>query len=280
MSSLLDNSLQVISKNSNSSLFVRLWPCNGRSKGLVYIVHGFASHCILYEKIALKLNSEGFSVAGHDHYGHGMSEGTKVHIANYKTYVEDTVQCLAAVREQWGTQPTVLFGHSLGGLVVNSVASSYPDLCQAVVLQAPAYKLYSALAGNVAWYLSYVLPYLYIPYTACDPEALVADEAECKEYINDPWIWQSGPRLSHVHALMSGQAEIKACRRPLPHPTLIQYGGSDTLCDVDAIIMMADKGQSVQLKEYEGARHYLHLDRIGIQLQVLEDLVEFCHAQL
>lgn len=232
--------------------------------------------------MALKLNSEGFSVAGHDHYGHGMSEGTKVHIASYKTYVEDTVQCLAAVREQWGSQPTLLLGHSLGGLIVNSVASSYPALCQAVVLQAPAYKykVYGAVAGSIAWYLSYLLPYIYIPYTAFDPAQLITDEAECKEYVNDPWIWQSGPRLSVIHAVLTGQEELKACRTPLPHPTLIQYGGSDTLVDIDSIAMMADKGQSVQLKEYEGAKHYLHLDRIGIQLQVLEDLVEFCHAQL
>ena len=43
---------------------------------------------------------------------------------------------------------------------------------------------------------------------------------------------------------------------------------SNRLSQIDSIAMMADKGQSVQLKEYEGAKHYLHLDRIGIQLQV------------
>ena len=37
-------------------------------------------------------------------------------------------------------------------------------------------QVYGAVAGSIAWYLSYLLPYIYIPYTAFDPAQLITDE--------------------------------------------------------------------------------------------------------
>ena len=62
-------------------LHLQHWPAPGPAHGTVQIVHGLGEHIGRYEALAAALNAEGWHVAGHDHRGHGRSEGARGTIA-------------------------------------------------------------------------------------------------------------------------------------------------------------------------------------------------------
>lgn len=45
--------------------------------------------------------------------GHGRSEGDRVYIEDYSEYVDDVVQRLRMVRDEYPGVPLALFGHSM-----------------------------------------------------------------------------------------------------------------------------------------------------------------------
>ena len=71
---------------------------------------------------------------GHDHAGHGQSEGNRANIASVDEYADDVVQHCLAVRENTGL-PLFLLGHSMGGMVAVRCAIQHPKLWTGVILQ-------------------------------------------------------------------------------------------------------------------------------------------------
>src|SRR5262245_7391444 len=66
-----------------------------------------------------------------DHRGHGESARAPGHYFAIE-HVEDALAVLA-----WLGRPAVLFGHSLGALVVAGAAAKRPELVRAVILEDP-----------------------------------------------------------------------------------------------------------------------------------------------
>jgi alpha-beta hydrolase superfamily lysophospholipase len=95
-------------------LHLQHWPAPGAAHGTVQIVHGLGEHIGRYEALAAALNAAGWHVAGHDHRGHGRSDGARGTIAGPHSLLAD----LGAVTDHLrGGGRLVLLGHSLGGLI-------------------------------------------------------------------------------------------------------------------------------------------------------------------
>ena len=60
-------------------------------RGLVYISHGFSEHLGNYHSLGNALARAGFLAFGHDHVGHGKSEGTRSYVENVDDFVEDII---------------------------------------------------------------------------------------------------------------------------------------------------------------------------------------------
>ena len=58
------------------SLYTMDAPLMG-AKAIVYIVHGIREHIARYTHVAQYLNGRGYAVFGHDHRGHGRSDGER-----------------------------------------------------------------------------------------------------------------------------------------------------------------------------------------------------------
>ena len=62
-------------KIDHKELSVNFWKTlHKNTKGIFYIHHGMAEHIDRYDQFALKLNSFGFHVIGHNHLGHGNNK--------------------------------------------------------------------------------------------------------------------------------------------------------------------------------------------------------------
>ena len=45
--------------------------------------------------------------------GHGLSDGDRVHVDNFMTYVDDVIQHCQMVREEFPDLPLFMYGHSM-----------------------------------------------------------------------------------------------------------------------------------------------------------------------
>ena len=112
-------------KIDHKELSVNFWKTLYKNpRGIFYIHHGMAEHIDRYDQFALKLNSLGFHVIGHNHLGHGnnkengegifaKSEGwTKV--CNEACIVADHFFSL------YPSIPSYVFGHSMGAFITIS----------------------------------------------------------------------------------------------------------------------------------------------------------------
>jgi lysophospholipase len=119
-----------------TELFVRQYlpPSSGDGRTLM-IVHGAGEHSGRYEHFIQWITQGGWTVIAGDLRGHGYSNGVPTHVDDFDQYIDD----LAAV---WAffdlhSERTMLFGHSLGGLVAARFAERKPDWLAGLVLTSP-----------------------------------------------------------------------------------------------------------------------------------------------
>lgn len=83
----------INSTDEDVKLHARYWKPNGDAApcGLVCISHGFSEHLPIYDEVASKLVSKRLLVFGHDHRGHGESDGKRAYIDDVSQYAFDII---------------------------------------------------------------------------------------------------------------------------------------------------------------------------------------------
>lgn len=105
--------------------------------GIVQMVHGMAEHKERYQWIMQELAKQGYVVAMHDHRGHGSIANEE--LGHFKDpsgsfIVEDTVQITRLLKKRYPQVPLVLFGHSMGSLVVRCFMKKYDQLVDGLIV--------------------------------------------------------------------------------------------------------------------------------------------------
>lgn len=113
-------------------------------KGIFQIVHGMAEHKERYLYFMEKLCNEGFVVFAHDHRGHGKSIKNENDLGYFydstgQAIVNDCHQITLFLKEEFKDVPIILFGHSMGSLVVRSYTRKYDfDIDKLIVCGSPS----------------------------------------------------------------------------------------------------------------------------------------------
>jgi alpha-beta hydrolase superfamily lysophospholipase len=197
----------------------------------VQIVHGLGEHIGRYGAVAAQLNAAGWHVVGHDHRGHGRSEGRRGAIADSHCLLAD----LAAVMDrQRGPGMHVLLGHSLGGLIASRFVAEalaprpapWSRAVNGLVLSSPALdpgmsgaqKALLALLGTLA-------PGLALG-NGLDPAWVSRNLDVVRDYIADPLNHDRiTPRLARF--VVDGGALVRARAAQWRTPTLLLWAGAD-----------------------------------------------------
>ena len=222
-------------------LLVRHWPANeveaggawaGRPWGSVLLVHGLGEHSGRYEHVGDQLTAAGLEVSAYDHRGMGGSGGRRGDVERWSQLHDDLGDQLAVVRAEAGRRPVVLYGHSLGAMIVAGYLLSdrpRPDLA---VLSSPA--LDSTLPGwkkSLAGVLSRAAPTFSIP-NGIDGETLSRDPSVAARTVDDPLCG----KVSTVRFGAAGFAEQARVRAAavvgFGIPTLVLHGTDDGLSPV------------------------------------------------
>lgn len=149
----------IMSRQDQLPLKASVLVPEGEIKGIIQLVHGMAEHRFRYESFMKELAANGFVAIMHDHRGHGESVLNKKDWGYFyengaESIVEDTYQVTCYIKERFEDQPLILFGHSMGSLVVRAYAKRYDNEIDGLIVcgspsENKAAGMGKALAGLI-----------------------------------------------------------------------------------------------------------------------------------
>ena len=254
-----------------TDLLVRHWPADEAEAGgawagppwaHVLLVHGLGEHSGRYEHVGDQLTGAGLDVTAYDHRGMGGSGGRRGDVVHWSQLHDDLGARLGAIQAAAHGRPVVLYGHSLGGLIVAGYLltnRSKPDL---VVLTSPA--LDSTIPG---WKRRFANVAARVRPTATlandiDGATLSRDPSVAAKTVDDPLC----VKVSTVRFGAEGfaeQARVRALARGgFGVPTLVFHGLDDGLVPAQASELL-DDAPLVERRTFPGLRHELHNEPEG-----------------
>jgi alpha-beta hydrolase superfamily lysophospholipase len=239
---------------------------------VLLIAHGYGEHIGRYDHVARRLADAGAVVYGHDHAGHGSSEGERVLVHDVDELVSDVRSVAEQARADHPGLPLALLGHSMGGIVAARYAQSYPDELAALVLSGPV------IGGNPGF--EALLGMDPIPEIPIDPETLSRDPGVGEAYAADPLVWHGAFKRPTLEAMFRAVDEIAAGSSLGSLPTLWVHGEEDALAPLELTRQAVERIRGDRLEEriYLGARHEV-LNETNRE-EVLDDIAGFLDRAL
>ena len=185
---------------------VFIWTSKKEIKGIIQISHGMAEHKERYIPFMNYMANAGFVSVIHDHKGHGESIKNKEDLGYfYDTkimIVEDLHQVTLYIKDKYPKLLIILFGHSMGSMVVRVYLKDYDkDINALIVCGSPSKNNGAKVALSLIkfmelfhkdTYRSKFINYLAFHNYNKDFESnssnswLTSDDVTVKEYDTDP----------------------------------------------------------------------------------------------
>jgi alpha-beta hydrolase superfamily lysophospholipase len=252
-----------------TTLLTRRWPAMDEWAS-VLLVHGLGEHSGRYEHVGERLSAAGIGVDAYDLRGAGGSEGRRGDVERWSDLHDDLEVRLETVRDRGGSGPIVLYGHSMGALIVAGYCLSgrpRPDLA---VLSAPGLdSTFPVWKRAVATVLGRVLPTRAI---ALDlpAAALSRDPSVGARMLDDPGCVKTVTARFGAAGLREQDRVRGLARGGLGIPTLVLHGLDDGLVPHRASEAF-EGAPGVERRTYPGLRHELHNEPEG--LSVVDDVI-------
>lgn len=279
---------------------------DGEVKGIVQLVHGISEHIGRYEDLMTYFCEDGYACYGHDHLGHGLSSENRkrgdVGSPNGGDLMVEDVRRLSVIakKETGARLPYVLFGHSMGSLVIRAFLCRHSDLVDAAIVMGtgtmPRLKLLALRAFLKLSMLihdgSYNSHFLnqaavndfnkYFKPNRTPHDWLSTKTEMVDRYAADPLCGFSTSlntyaSLNQLFSIIQDPKRIRDIRPELP--MFFVSGGQDAFGgfgkNVSEIVeLYRECGcQQVSLKLYPGMRHEI-INEIGAE-EVYEDLLRY-----
>jgi alpha-beta hydrolase superfamily lysophospholipase len=245
----------------NFNLYWKCWLPDGQVKAVILVAHGLGEHICRYTNLVNNVVPLGYAVYGLDHQGHGKSEGTRVFVDRFQTYLNDLKTFYDMVRKDNPSKKIILYGHSMGGLIAVCYALQHQTEIDGLVISAPALKAGESITPAtiaLAKIISAVAPKLGLQ--SLPSADLSHDKAVVEAYDNDPLVYR-GKVTARLGAEMLGtMSKIEAQLPSITLPLLILQGSDDKLVNQDGAKMCYAKAGSKDktLKIYDGFYHEVH----------------------
>lgn len=127
---------------TGAELHCRKWfnPLLSEYKAVIQLVHGMEEHIGRYADFAEFLADEGYIVFGHDHLGHGNTAKIKRDFGYFSDKNGWEILCKDihiyqnAISSLYPDIPYILFGHSMGSLLVRTYVTKYNDKLDGLII--------------------------------------------------------------------------------------------------------------------------------------------------
>ena len=245
---------------------------NPGAEWIALLSHGYGEHIGRYDALAAALCKAGAVVLGPDHRGHGRSDGERALIGDFEAVVDDLQSVARQARRNHPGLPTVLIGHSMGGMVAGRYGQRYGAELSALVLSGPMFGSREALVK-----LSLMNP---IPESPIDPGALSRDPAVGNAYIEDPLVWHGGLKKPTIQAMITAMDAVESGPSLDRLPLLWIHGASDPLVPMAGTRPMIEhlRGDVYEERIYPGAMHEVFNETN--RDEVIRDVIDFVRKAL
>jgi alpha-beta hydrolase superfamily lysophospholipase len=216
-----------------------------------------------YSQIVTQLNDLDIDVFAFDLPGHGRSDGERGLIdLQVGVWLHLQARELLASRNL----PTVLYGHSLGGLITaGSINRNAANVAAAIIGSSALHLPSQGWERMLSQALGKLLPNAPMPLPRPGLEALSRDPEVVRKASVDPMFYQGKAKNLVAKSVIEVSDEIWGNTGNWKVPTLIMHGTADTSTDYKASVRLHEEIASVDkdLKIYEGAYHELLNDTIA-----------------
>jgi len=130
----------------NLGLYYQYWLPDKSPKAILLVVNGMAEHSGRYTNLVDYFVPKGYGVYGHDHRGHGKSEGLRCYVDRFSDYVSDLKTFFDIVRGQHGDAKIFLVGHSMGGTIATAYAVQHQQELAGLLLSGASLKMGSSVS--------------------------------------------------------------------------------------------------------------------------------------
>jgi len=257
------------SARDGTTLAVRRWPVGGASVAML-LVHGLGDHSGRYEHVGRFFSERGLDVTAFDLRGHGQSAGRRAYVDRWSDYLDDVEDMLSGLE----APSRVLYGQSLGGLIVTSYATSDRPQPDMLVASAPALDDNLApMLHTMSKILGPVLPTLAVD-AGMKGEQLTHDAEIAAAYDADPLVLKKTTlRLGYV-ALRAREETMRDLDR-IRIPTLTIQGSADPIVPPSASALLEPHARRIV---YEGFLHECHNE--PEYTRVLGDIADWIEEQI
>ena len=242
-------------------IFAQGWePTIVQPKAVVCLVHGLGEHTSRYAHVAEAFGKEGYVLFGADLRGHGRSGGARGHISSIEDFMQDIDEFLVQARVRYPGLPIILYGHSLGGILVLHYGLLRKPIVKGVI--AASSGLHNALERQkikvmMAKALGSLIPNTSIA-GGLDPKSLSRDEKVVQAYINDPLV-HDRVSFGFGKIMLGVTAWTLAHAREFSLPLLLLHGKADMIdFPSSSIEFAAPLKEKCTLVLWDDAYHELH----------------------
>ena len=277
----------ILKSHDETSLIIYEWSVPN-PKAYIHLIHGMSEHAARYDHFAKWLNDKGYFVYSSDLRGHGKTAGdlSKVGFFAFDKGWDKVVSDLKLIHESYKHKsPTlshIIMGHSMGSLLVRSLAIDHPKIGDGYILSAtsghpgikgiggePLAKILGFLTGKknkskLLQDITYADFNKRIKNKKSTKDWLSRDENVVNEYLNDPYCMQIFSNqffadLAHGVLITNNAERMKKMNKSTP--VLLLSGANDPVGlygkGVEEVFHKMKKANlhDVELKLFKDGRH-------------------------
>ncbi len=277
------------------------WWRSAAPRGTVVLLPGRCEPLEKYQELAGDWVSRGYQVFSLDWRGQGgssrfLADRQKCHVPDYAMPVADLTRWLESVVRPHETGPTILFAHSLGGLVALRFLQEQPDRFSAVVLSAPMVdintdpwpRFAAEMVARAAVAFGFSGGYAfgqgdYDPAVdgAFEGNPVTGDPVRFRRihdvYRAHPDLALGGVTFGWLVASFRAQAvvAIPGALQELRAPVLLLVAPQDRLVPAETQELLCRRLHDCTVRRYPEARHDILAERDEIRLQAWHDIDAF-----
>jgi acylglycerol lipase len=256
------------------------WEPEKSPQAVVCLVHGLGEHSGRYVHVADHLTAAGFAVITMDLRGHGKSAGARGHAGSSDIFLNDIDRLIEEAEARYPGLPRLLYGHSLGGILVLFYTLKRNPVLAGVVATSPGLR--TALEkqkAKVAFsrLLASILPELSMP-SGLSAADISRDPEVVRIYQNDPLVHDRAS-LAFAKSMFDALPWTFQHAPEFKPPLLLMHGTDDKIAFASGSQEFASLVPGdCTLKLWDGLYHETHNE--PEKEQVLAFLVDWLQSKL